>query len=105
MQPALTLTRRSLLRAGAIATAASFVGLRPWAAAPAAAASGHLLRSSYDGLVGEGFRVGSADLRLLSVGVPRRPFRAYGTPEDLDLIAGLDPAAIEARIGAFLDRR
>ncbi len=44
-------------------------------------------------------------VRLLSVGVPRRPFRAYGTPEDLDRIAGLDPAAIEARIGAFLDRR
>ena len=67
MQPALTLTRRSLLRAGALGAAATFVGLRPWAAAPAAAAPGHLLRSSYDGLVGQGFRVGSADLRLLSV--------------------------------------
>ena len=67
MQPALTLTRRSLVRAGALAVAATLVGLRPWAAAPAAAAPGHLLRSSYEGLAGEGFRVGSADLRLLSV--------------------------------------
>jgi hypothetical protein len=46
---------------------ATFVGLRPWAASPAAAAPGHLLRSSYDGLVGENFRVGSGNLRLLSV--------------------------------------
>ena len=67
MQPALTLTRRSLLRAGALGAAATFVGLRPWAAAPATAAPWHLLRSSYDGLLGEGFRVGSVDLRLLSV--------------------------------------
>jgi hypothetical protein len=67
VQPALTLTRRSLLHAGVLGAAATFVGLRPWAAAPAAAAPGHLRRSSYDGLAGEGFRVGSADLRLLSV--------------------------------------
>jgi hypothetical protein len=67
VQPTLTLTRRSLLRAGALATAGSFVGLRPWSPAPAAAAPGHLVRSSYDGLVGESFRVGSVDLRLLSV--------------------------------------
>jgi hypothetical protein len=67
MKSATTLTRRSLLRAGAFTTAASFVGLRPWAAAPATASPGHLVRSSYVGLVGEGFRVGSTGLRLLSV--------------------------------------
>jgi hypothetical protein len=64
--PALALTRRSLLGAGALG-AATVVGLRPWVAAPAAAAPGHLLRSSYLGRVGEGFTVGSADLRLMSV--------------------------------------
>ena len=62
-----SLTRRSLLHAGALGAAVTVVGLRPWAAAPATAAPGHLLRSSYDGRVGEGFRVASADLRLLSV--------------------------------------
>ena len=67
MRPALTITRRSLIRAGALGAAASLVALRPWAAAPAAAAPGHLRRSSYVGLVGERFRVGSIDLRLLSV--------------------------------------
>jgi hypothetical protein len=67
VQPELTLTRRSLFHAGALGAAATFVGLRPWAAAPAAAAPGHLLRSSYDGLAGDVFRVGSVDLRLLSV--------------------------------------
>jgi hypothetical protein len=66
-QPALTLTRRSLLHAGALGAAATFVWLRPWAAAPAAARAGHLRRSSYAGLVGEGFTVGSVELRLLSV--------------------------------------
>jgi hypothetical protein len=66
--PALTLTRRSLLHAGAIGAAASLAGLRPWAPAPAAAVPGHLLRSSYTGLVGQSFTIGSADLRLRSVG-------------------------------------
>jgi uncharacterized protein DUF6916 len=67
MQPAPTLTRRSLLRSGAIASAAALVGLRPWAAAPALAAQGHLLRSSYEGLVGHRFTAGSIELTLLSV--------------------------------------
>jgi hypothetical protein len=67
VHPELPLTRRSLLHAGALGAAATFVGLQPWAAAPAAAAPGHLRRSSYIGLVGEGFSVGSADLRLLSI--------------------------------------
>jgi hypothetical protein len=63
----LTLTRRSLLRAGVTAAAATLVGIRPWDAAPAAAAAGHLRRSSYDGLVGHRFRVGTVELRLVSV--------------------------------------
>jgi hypothetical protein len=67
MQPAPTLTRRSLLRAGALATAATLAGVRPWGAASAAAASGHLRRSSYDGLVGQSFGAGSVQLQLLSV--------------------------------------
>jgi hypothetical protein len=63
----LTLTRRSLFRTGALASAATLVGLRPWAPAPAAAAPGHLRRSSYAGLLRETVRVGSVDLRLDSV--------------------------------------
>ncbi len=63
------LTRRSLLWSGAMATAAALVGIRPWAATPAAAAGapGHLLRSSYEGLAGNTFATASVDLRLLSV--------------------------------------
>jgi hypothetical protein len=67
MHPPPTLTRRSLLRSGAAAGAAMFVGLRPWATAHAAGAPGHLLRSSYEGLVGHRFTVGSGELRLLSI--------------------------------------
>jgi hypothetical protein len=63
-----TLTRRSLLRTGAVATAAMMLGVRPWAAAPAAAASGrHLFRSSYTGLAARRFAVGSAVLQLQSI--------------------------------------
>jgi hypothetical protein len=62
-----TLTRRSLLRTGAAATAATMLGLRPWAAAPAAASGGHLVRSTYVGLVGQSFVAGSATLQLESV--------------------------------------
>jgi hypothetical protein len=62
-----TLTRRSLIRAGTFTAAASLVGLRSWAPAPAVAAPGHLRRSSYAGRVGDSFRVGPVDLRLLSV--------------------------------------
>jgi hypothetical protein len=67
MNSSITLTRRSLLRSGAVAAAATLVGMRPWAPASAAAAPGHLLRSSYEGLVGQSFSVGSVELRLLSV--------------------------------------
>jgi hypothetical protein len=58
-------TRRSLLRIGAMAV--TLVGLRPWASASAAAAPGHLLRSSYAGREGQHFVAGSVDLRLVSV--------------------------------------
>jgi hypothetical protein len=44
------------------------LGLRPWAATPAAAASGrHLVRSSYAGLARRNFVVGSVNLRLQSI--------------------------------------
>ena len=58
------LTRRALLGAGA-AGAAALAGLRT--AAPAAAAPGHLVRSSYAGLTGQRFTAGPVALRLLSV--------------------------------------
>ncbi len=69
MRTTTTLTRRSLLRTGAAATAATLVGIRPWAAASATASApgAHLLRSSYTGLVGERFTMGSGHLRLLAV--------------------------------------
>jgi hypothetical protein len=53
------LTRRSLLRAGAGAGAAVVIGVRPWAAAAAAAgtAPGYLTRSGYAGLEGTSFTV------------------------------------------------
>lgn len=53
------LTRRSLLRAGAGAGAAAVIGVRPWAAASAAAggAPGYLTRSGYAGLEGTTFTV------------------------------------------------
>jgi hypothetical protein len=50
-----------------MASAAAIVGLRPWAVTPAFAAPGHLLRSSYEGLVGHDFGAGSVTLTLLSV--------------------------------------
>ena len=44
------------------------IGMRPWAAAPAAAAPGsHLIRSSYTGLSQTSFAVGSAELELQSI--------------------------------------
>jgi hypothetical protein len=65
-----TLTRRSLLRGGAAATAAALAGIRPWAAPAVAGAvtpAGHLARSSYAGRIGQRFATGSAELRLLSL--------------------------------------
>jgi len=66
MQPVTTLTRRSLLRSGALAAAATLAG-GAWRTAPAAAAAGHLRRSAYDGLVGQRFAAAGAELRLVSV--------------------------------------
>jgi hypothetical protein len=44
------------------------LGMRPWAVAPAAAASGrHLVRSSYTGVARISFAVGSGELRLRSI--------------------------------------
>ena len=44
------------------------LGMRPWAATPAAAAAGrHLVRSSYTGLSRRSFSVGSAELQLESI--------------------------------------
>jgi hypothetical protein len=68
------ITRRSLLRTGATATAVALVGVRPWDAATAAAAAtpvGPLRRSDYAGLAGTDFAVvdgtNPARLRLTSV--------------------------------------
>lgn len=60
-------SRRGLIRNGAAATAAAMLGASAWSSAPAAASAGHLRRSSYKGLVGQSFRAGSVELRLLSV--------------------------------------
>ncbi|HEY6759900.1 MAG TPA: hypothetical protein VI318_10430 [Baekduia sp.] len=67
------ITRRSLLRTGATATAVAVVGVRPWSAAAASAATpvGPLRRSDYAGLTGSDFTVVDgttpASLRLVSV--------------------------------------
>ena len=61
------LTRRTLIRNGGAAGIAAMLGMRPWSAARAAASGGHLRRSSYNGLVGQSFKAGSVELRLLSV--------------------------------------
>jgi hypothetical protein len=67
------ITRRSLLRTGATATAAVAAGVRPWSVATAAAAApvGPLRRSDYAGLTGSDFAVVDgttpARLRLVSV--------------------------------------
>src|SRR5688572_32399745 len=62
-----TLTRRTLLRDGAAATAAALLGGAIWASAPAVASGSHLRRSSYTGLVGQSFQADSVELSLLSV--------------------------------------
>jgi hypothetical protein len=97
------LTRRSLLSSGAAATAAALIGLRPWAATPAAAAAGaagHLLRSSYEGLTGTSFAAGSVDLRLLSVSdlAGAAADRSLAGSEDAFALAFAGPldAALEA---------
>ncbi len=41
-------------------------------------------------------------VRLTSIGVPRRNLQGYGTPEDLDVVAGLDPATVRRRLLAAL---
>jgi hypothetical protein len=61
------LTRRALLRAGAVATAATMLGVCAQAAAPAVAAVSHLVRSSYTGLAERSFAVGAVDLQLQSI--------------------------------------
>jgi hypothetical protein len=74
------ITRRSLLRTGATATAAVVIGVRPWdpaAAGAAGVASTPLRRSDYAGLVGTDFAVADAPqaavLRLASVSDLARP--------------------------------
>jgi Domain of unknown function (DUF6916) len=57
------LTRRALLRAGAVTTAATMLGV----CAQAVAAGNHLVRSSYTGLAQRSFAVGSVDLQLRSI--------------------------------------
>jgi hypothetical protein len=110
------LTRRSLLRLGAAATAGTLVGIRPWAAASVAAAGGpavHLLRSSYKGLAGQGFTLASGQLRLLAVsnvagaavekglaGSEDAFVLAFSRPRDAVLEAGTHTLS-HAQLGAF----
>lgn len=42
--------------------------------------------------------------RLLSLGVPRRELRRYGTPAEHEAAHGLDPAGLRRSIGDFLGR-
>ena len=42
-------------------------------------------------------------VRIASIGVPRRNLDGYGSPKNLDLVAGLDDARIEHRIRAFIE--
>ena len=115
MRSTTTLTRRSLLRTSAAATAATLVGIRPWTAASATASApgDHLLRSSYTGLVGERFTTGSGHLRLVSVsdlaGAARQPSLAgsqdafaleLSGPLDAPLEAGIHTLHHE-RLGSF----
>lgn len=41
-------------------------------------------------------------VRVMCIGVPRRTLERYGTPEDLDVVAGLEPSQIRNRLGQFL---
>jgi hypothetical protein len=52
---------------GALAAAGTLGGLRPWAISSSEAAASHLRRSSWARLLGERFKVGSSQLRLLTV--------------------------------------
>jgi hypothetical protein len=110
------LSRRSLLRLGAAASAGALAGIRPWAAASAAAAggpAGHLLRSSYTGLTGQSFVLASGTLRLLSVsdvagaavnkslaGSEDAFVLAFSRPLDAVLEAGTQTLS-HAELGAF----
>ena len=100
------MTRRSLLQAGAAATAASLLGGRLWSPATASAAvPGHLRRSAYTGLTGGTFRAGGTELRLLSVadlaGVASQP--ALAGSEDAFALAFAGPlgAPVESGIQTF----
>lgn len=104
MSSSSTLTRRSFLRTGAVATAAAFAG-RAWAPPGAKAAGGHLRRSSYAGRIGQGFAVGSPELRLLSVSdlAGAAVDKSLAGSEDafaLTFAGPLDPA-LEASAHAF----
>lgn len=108
------ITRRSLLRGGAGIAAVTLVGLRPWSAATAAAATpGWLRRSAYAGLTGQEFSAGTVPLRLLSVadvgGAVRSRALAgsedafvltFAGPVDAPLVSGVHALA-NATLGSF----
>jgi hypothetical protein len=104
-----TLTRRTLLRNGAAATAAAMLGIRPWSAAPAAASTGHLRRSSYATLLGQAFLAGSVELRLQSVadvaGAKRAKTLAGSENAFVLTFSGPRDAALEAGTHTFRHRR
>jgi hypothetical protein len=63
------LTRRGLLQAGGVAGFAALAGGRPWAPASASAATrpSPLARSTYTGITGTAFQVGTQTLELVGV--------------------------------------
>jgi hypothetical protein len=104
-----TLTRRTLLRNGAVATVAAMLGAPAWSTAPAVASAGHLRRSSYTGLVGQSFWAGSVELRLLSVsdvaGAKRRKSLAGSENAFVLTFAGPRNLALESGTRSLRHRR
>jgi hypothetical protein len=105
------LTRRSLFQAGGVAGAAALVGVRPWAAEPAAAATAHsdgtpahLLRSSYLELGSYDFAVdGSARLTLSGItDLPAAPnVKELIASEDAFALTFTGPAGLESSPRSF----
>jgi hypothetical protein len=106
------LTRRSLLQAGAVTGAGVVVGLRPWSAAPAAAAAApaYLRRSSYTALVRRNFAIardgGPVVLNLLGVAdvAGARASRRLAGSEDAFALSFSGPVAAALESGTHTVR-
>jgi hypothetical protein len=110
--PMTSLTRRSLLQTGAATGAGALTGLRPWSAAPAAAATlpSYLRRSTYTRLVRRDFAVtgdaGPVVLNLLSVSdvAGARMRKALAGSEDAFALAFSGPLATPLDSGTYTVR-